>query len=97
MMSLIAFAISQLAIFLIAISMPKHYRQILKAHKQTSLIKITLLLVGWSMVIFAIFVLALQQSISLALTEYFGVVTLNIFLTAVLLDIYGRKYSTIKK
>ena len=96
MMLLISFAISQLATFIIAMSMPKHYRQILTTHQQTSLVKITLVLVGWSMIILAIFVLALQQSISLALTEYFGVVTLNIILTALFFDSYARKRATSK-
>ena len=88
---IIAFLISQLATFLLAISMPKHFRQVFKHHKQTKAIKITLVIVGWSMITIAITTLVMQQSITLALTEYFAVLTLNIIITALALDKYSRK------
>lgn len=59
-------------------------------------VKISLMLFGWGMIVLAVYALGLEQSISLALTEYFSFASLNIVFTALLLDIFAKNKSAVK-
>lgn len=74
--------IAQIGTGLIALSMQKHHRQVFAGTVLRPRIKTLFVLTGSALLAVAFTLLAEEQSVALALTEFSGIITINVLAVA---------------
>ena len=90
----VAYLVSQFGCLLLAVSQRKHYRRFLNPKTYSSRSRKICLSIGYGLQALSIYFCTLVDSIDIALTTYCGIVTISIFLIAMLisyLDVHKKQ------
>jgi uncharacterized membrane protein len=81
-----AYLASQIGCFFLALSQRKHYRRFLNPKNYSTHSRRIFLTIGYILQALSIYCCSLVDSIDIALTTYCGIITMSIFLIAMLIS-----------